>query len=436
METRRLPEAETGHDAWSAFRRGLAWTAYSAWHATAYVATRCAYASADESRIDELRGRALARWCESLGPLAIKAGQILGSRGDIWRPTTAAHAVRLQDKVRALSGADALNAIDAAYEGAAARVFERVDPIPIGAGAIAQIHAGRLHDGRMVAIKVLRPRMRAELDRDLRILSFAARCLARARALRAVPIEAGVKHVAFAMRRQVDLAAECDSQMRLREALSRQNGVLVPEPFPHLSSASVLVMELVPDCVRLDRCLDRDVARAAVRSGLRALYSMLFEIGTVHCDMHMGNTPIYGSRLVLLDFGIVATLDPPARVAFRDFFLGLAFGDGLQCARILSETSLHRTAEFDADRFTDAVVQLTTMYSRRPARSFGVTTFVGDLFDCMRRNGVVGSPDFIMALVALVTYEGTVRTVDPDLDFQAEASPFAASALLECARWN
>lgn len=436
MRSRTRSAVGGGRDAWIAFRRGLAWTACSAWHAAAYSARRCALRAADERSIGELRGRAFARWCESLGPLAVKAGQVLGSRGDLWHPAAASHASRLQDDVRALSPEVALGAIDAAYGGAAARVFERVDPVPIGAGAIAQVHAARLRDGRPVAVKVLRPRVRRDLDVDLRMLALAARCLARLRELRAVPIEAGVEHVTTAMRRQVDLVAECDSQSRLREALSRHRSVLVPEPFPHLSNASVLVMELVPDCSRIDRAPDHELARSAVRAGLRALYSMLFEVGTVHCDMHMGNTPLHGSRIVLLDYGIVATLDHRARAAFRDFFLGLTFGDGAQCARVLTETALRLPDPFDAERFTYDVAALTNDYSRRPAREFGVTTFVGDLFDCMRRHAVVGSPDFVMALVALVTYEGTVRTVDPDLDFQSEAAPYVASALLECARWN
>jgi len=43
------------------------------------------------------------------------------------------------------------------------------------------------------------------------------------------------------------------------------------------------------------------------------------------------------------------------------------------------------------------------------------------LFDVQHRHAIYGAPDFMMAIVALLSYEGIVKRVQPDLDFQAIA---------------
>jgi predicted unusual protein kinase regulating ubiquinone biosynthesis (AarF/ABC1/UbiB family) len=43
------------------------------------------------------------------------------------------------------------------------------------------------------------------------------------------------------------------------------------------------------------------------------------------------------------------------------------------------------------------------------------------LFDIQHRHQIYSAPDFMMAIIALLCYEGIVKRVQPDLDFQSLA---------------
>jgi len=51
------------------------------------------------------------------------------------------------------------------------------------------------------------------------------------------------------------------------------------------------------------------------------------------------------------------------------------------------------------------------------------------LFDLQRRFGLRGAPNFIMAILALLVFEGIIKTYYGELDFQRAAQPFLLKAL-------
>src|SRR3546814_14392494 len=52
--------------------------------------------------------------------------------------------------------------------------FTAIDPTPIGAASIAQVHRATTTDGRQVAVKVLRPGIEKEFARDIETYEWAA----------------------------------------------------------------------------------------------------------------------------------------------------------------------------------------------------------------------------------------------------------------------
>src|SRR3546814_11515766 len=53
-------------------------------------------------------------------------------------------------------------------------LFRSIDPTPIGAASIAQVHRATTTDGRQVAVKVLRPGIEKEFARDIETYEWAA----------------------------------------------------------------------------------------------------------------------------------------------------------------------------------------------------------------------------------------------------------------------
>ena len=57
---------------------------------------------------------------------------------------------------------------------ASTETFSQFEESPLAAASIAQVHAARLHAGEEVVVKVLRPGMRAVIERDLEVLHALA----------------------------------------------------------------------------------------------------------------------------------------------------------------------------------------------------------------------------------------------------------------------
>ena len=53
-------------------------------------------------------------------------------------------------------------------------VFEYVDPTPLASASVAQVHFATLHDGREVAVKILRPGIELVIRKDVSLLDAGA----------------------------------------------------------------------------------------------------------------------------------------------------------------------------------------------------------------------------------------------------------------------
>jgi ubiquinone biosynthesis protein len=110
----------------------------------------------------------------------------------------------------------------------------------------------------------------------------------------------------------------------------------------------------------------------------------------------------------------------------------------LTCARIIYQTASYRSPRHTREAFDERIVALVHDYSSRKAGQFEVSGFVGGLFEAQRRFGIRGSTDFMITILSLLVYEGMVKQLHPDLDFQAEAKqilPRARARLYPRSPW-
>ena len=364
--------------------------------------------------------RTLRQLCERLGPTYIKLGQLLSTRHDLLGEVMTDELARLQDRtppmpfeaVPALFRAELHVELDAA--------FATLAPYPIASGSVASVYRARLRDGRVVAVKVLRPDVARLVETDLAVLRLVADALARLPPLRLVPIRPTLDIVGSCLRHQLDFRLEAAANRRLRAALQREPSLVIPALVPHLCSASILTMDYVPGCQH-----GRAGSPRALRTALRALFRMIFDEGYVHCDMHQGNMHFLGGeRVALLDFGFTAELSDAERRQFSAFFFAIAQGDGPRCAQITRAMASIVPPDLDLAAFERAVCAIVRESAGARAGEFQVARFVADMFGVQRRYRIVGTTAFTMAIVSLLAFEGIVKQVDPELDFQREALPF------------
>jgi ubiquinone biosynthesis protein len=248
--------------------------------------------------------------------------------------------------------------------------------------------------------------------------------------MRAVPLRELVDDVQLPIRQQLDFYLEAENNRRFRKAFAFSEHIKLPELVENLCTEDVLTMEYLDRLRRTDSAiLTAEERKTAALAGLRALYKMIFIEGFVHADMHPGNVFIreFG-EVVILDTGLVASLDETNRRDFVDFFFGLVNNESRECARIIYDNASYRGRNCDARAFEAAMVELIARHSALKSHEFEVAHFVYQLIETQRRFKIRGSTKFMMTILSMVVFDGICKQLYPECDFQKEARAFLVTA--------
>ena len=375
--------------------------------------------------------RQVTRAVMRLGPTFVKAGQILGTRRDVLPTVLCNELSALRDEVPPLDPAASRAALGAVYGAELDRLFAEVDFTAVAGGSVACVYRARLRDGSDVAVKLRRPSIERLMVADLALIRHGAGLAARLPGLRGMPVRELVDHLCEAVLGQLDFDRELANLERMRRNLSVLSRVWVPRPRPDLSRPGCIVMEYVSglDVTTSERCpaVTRQTFAATT---LDVMYQMLFVDGFVHCDLHPGNLYFLSTgRVVVLDAGFSVQLTERMRRLFATFFLNMAVGRGRRCAELVIESALGVHGGADTDTFLTEMAALVERNHGLPARDFSLISFATAMFGLQRSHGIASAPELVFPLLSLLVIEGTVRDLDPGVDFQAAAKPILTRAV-------
>jgi ubiquinone biosynthesis protein len=368
-------------------------------------------------------GVRLRRVLEQAGGVYIKLGQIAATRVDLLPPDVCNELAGLQNRVSAESRERIEAVLEDELGTAVDEVFAEFDWEPLAAASIGQTYRARLHSGEAVVVKVQRPDIDALIERDLAALALLAN-LAQRRTPFGQGIRSGELLTQFAkgLREELDFRREADTMSEMALLLGDRSTVRVPTVYRQLSSRRVLVQErfegvTVADIGRLDPAT---VDRAALADQLlRSTIDQLMRIGVFHADPHPGNVfVLHGGELGLIDFGAVGRLDPIEQSAIVDVMFAVARRD----VGLLRD-GVERLADFaqatSPDELERALARLLAEHVR-PGASVDPAVFE-ELVATLSRFGMRLSTDVVLLSRALVTVDGTLRTLVPDLSLVAAA---------------
>lgn len=376
----------------------------------------------------QVLGECFAGAVETLGPTFVKVGQVLSTRPDLLPAHFSVPLQRLQAELRPFSVRGARRAIERSLGRPLGDAFASFTSAPVAAASVAQVHRAVLHDGRIVAVKVRRPRIVARVEADFRILAAAARLAQRLAPH--LPLEALLVEVAGPVRAQLDFVQEAANNRRLRAAFAHMERVRVPFLVDELCTEDVVTMEFLHGLHHvMSAALSESERRDAAVTGLRALYRMVFHEGFVHADMHPGNVFLRKwGEVVLLDHGLVAQLGEADQRDFVDFFFAMTNNDGRRCAEIVLRGASWIDPRSDRAAFEAAMVRFIAGHARLRSREFELAVFVRELIAIQHRFRIRGSTKFMMVIIAMMVFEGVCKNLAPDCDFQREARGFLITA--------
>jgi len=276
------------------------------------------------------RGQRIREALEELGPIYVKFGQSVSTRQDLLPEDIGSELAKLQDQVPPFSGELALQAIHDAYGRPADEVFAEFNPEALAAASIAQVHVAKLPSGLEVIVKILRPNMQQEIERDIEVLYLIAGLAQRywADGHRLHPIEI-VGEYEKTILNELDLMREAANAAQLRRNFNGSPLIYVPEVYWDYCRMQVMVMERIHGVpIR-----DMDSLRRAgtnfkklAANGVEIFFTQVFRDNFFHADMHPGNIFVdiddpQNPRYAAVDFGIVGTLEDSDRRYLAENFL-------------------------------------------------------------------------------------------------------------------
>jgi ubiquinone biosynthesis protein len=385
------------------------------------------------------RGVRLRLALTELGPIFVKAGQVLSTRRDLVPEDIADELALLQDQVPPFPGSEARTIVERELKAPIGSLYARFDETPLASASIAQVHAAELPDGNAVVVKVLRPGIDAQIARDVKLLqslgALADRWHPNADKIRPLDVVAEVEKM---LENELDLQREGASASLLRRNFASGVDLYVPEVHWDLTARRVLTLERVhgvssDDIAAIDAAgIDR---KALAAKGVRVFYEQVFRDNFFHADAHPGNiwvdpTRPTEPRFIALDFGIMGSLPEADQYWLAQNFIALFERDYARIAKLHVDAGW-MPSTVRLDELEAAVRTVCEPYFTRPLSQISLAELVVKLFQTARRFELTLQPQLILLQKTLLNIEGVGRLLDPDIDIWAVAHPVLKRILRE-----
>jgi ubiquinone biosynthesis protein len=380
------------------------------------------------------QARELARDVERLGPTYIKLGQLLSTRPDIVPPAYADALARLQDNVEAFPYAEAEKIIEAEIGVRLSKAFERIEPRPVAAASLSQVHYAVLRGGRPVALKVQRPGIREQVLDDLEALGEMAAFLEEHTDFgRRFGITFLFQEFRRSMTRELDFRQEALHLVTIGASLKEIPEIVIPQPVMDYTSSRLLTMEFIPGkkvtalspLARLE--LDGERLADAL---FRAYLKQMLRDGFFHADPHPGNVFLVDDHIALIDLGMVARLRPALQDRLLQLLLALSDNRPDDVVKVLLLIAEDREGADEAGfrrAITDIIGQHQEVQLARPQVGRAVLM----LLKIAAEHGVRLPPELAMIGKTLLNLDEVGLTLAPHFDTNAAVRRHAAAITQE-----
>jgi len=365
---------------------------------------------------------------QAIGPAAIKLGQTLATRPDLVGVEAAENLLTLQDALPPVGFTSIRQQIEQSFGQPLETLFSSFDETPVGAASIAQVHRATTPDGRQVAVKVLRPGIIQQFNRDIETYEWAAAHLellgGEASRLRPRQVIANMKRWTA---RELDLRREAASASELAEAMVSEPGYVVPAIDWDRTAGRVLTLEWIDGIKISDRealiAAGHDVKAIAARL-VNAFLRQAISDGFFHADMHQGNLFVKANGdIAAIDFGIMGRIDRRARVWLAEILYGLLTGNYHRVAEIHFEAQ-YVPAHHDVAEFATALRAVGEPMRGKPVKELSIGQMLDGLFAITRDFDMQTQPHLLLLQKTMVMVEGVANSLDADINMWETAGPF------------
>lgn len=373
------------------------------------------------------------RAMERLGPTLIKLGQILSLRPDFVPKEYIKEFEKMQDQVPEFSYEEAKQIVEHELGKTLHSVFKSFDKKPIASASLSQVHKAVLKNGKVVAVKIQRPNIRAVIEKDIRLMLHIASIMEdhfpEAKKIHAAKI---VEEFARWTEQELDFRNEAKNAIRFRQNFLNNAHVVIPKVYNEYTTSKLLVLEFL-DGTELNKIcwIDGEIESAKkqydvpkiVTYGFEAILTQVFIHGFFHADPHPGNIFILkNGKIGLVDFGIVGHFNENLKNKSIALFTGIIEGNSDRIIKTFLEMGMN-IEQINYDAFKDDLEQILAEMKDTSVSDVKVSYILDDILNLALKHQVRMPVDFVLFGKTIATLEGVALKYDPDFKIIESSRP-------------
>jgi ubiquinone biosynthesis protein len=376
----------------------------------------------------DFSGQILVELCNKLGPVYIKFGQTLSTRPDLIGEEICQSLQTLQDKLPPFPFQTVKNIIEREINQDIDKVFSMFEQQAFAAASVAQVHKAKLLSGQDVAVKVLRPEIHQTYKRDLKVLALLANILSGLfPKLKKLKIKEVIAIFDATMKLELNLRMEAANCSELRDNLTKDDDVYLPQIYWDLTTEKVLTTEWVEgtsiyEAKKLQQ-LGFDTALLSKKMAI-SFFNQTYRDGFFHGDLHPGNILItQEGKIGFIDFGIMGRLSDKDRFSVAQILHGFLTRNYMQVAKIHMQAG-YIPQDTDLALFAQHCRAICDPIVGKALKDVSISKILSQMFSVIQEFGLEIQPQLISLQKSMVIIEGIGKILNPEINMWELAYPW------------
>ena len=367
---------------------------------------------------------------EELGPIFVKLGQVISTRKDLLAEPIAKELSKLQDHVKPFPAEVSKSIVESELKSKITDIFQSFTTEPLASASIAQVHEAKLKDGSDIIVKVVRPGIKKEIEKDLLLMKRIAKYLTSlSDEFKRMHLIEIVNDYEILVYDETDLIKEAANAKKIKKNFLNSKLIYIPEIYSEYLTKNILVMErtFATPINNKDELKEQGINfKQLAENAIEIFFIQVFEHNFFHADMHPGNIFIQKNgdnvQFVLVDFGIMGSLSKFDKKYLAENFVAFFNRDYEKVAR------LHVECEW-VPRNTNILLLEKAIRDNcesmldKQIKDVSLSDIIIGLFDTARRFKLEVQPQLVLMQKALLYTEGIGREFYSELDLWKTSKP-------------